>query len=244
MGHAALVHDHLHLDRPLEVEPPGVLRVGRGLARDAARRRHAGVELDQHSLRQGRGDGARRGHGHEVGGSGIQAGLQQQLYTRMCVDLPHRGQEAGALDADLVGARVERELLDGRQPDHLDAVAPGMQQMRETVSRLAGGRGEHHAFRAIEFALGEKVINQERQHEQRPQQRLIIALLAFEARIAANARIGVVDGRHALPVRGGIAQAAFVHIGGLDHEMRRHREIAEQGFACGNPGMLRGNHLA
>ena len=50
--------------------------------------------------------------------------------------------------------------------------------------------------------LGEEVVDQERQHEQRPQQRLVVALPAGESGIAADARIGVVDRRHALPMRG------------------------------------------
>ena len=35
-----------------------------------------------------------------------------------------------------------------------------------------------------------------------------------------------------------VAQTALADIGGLDNEMRRHREIAEQHFADGNIGML------
>src|SRR6185295_12714729 len=50
--------------------------------------------------------------------------------------------------------------------------------------------------------------------------------------------------RNTLSVRGGVAQAALADVGGFDDEMRRHREITEQGFACVNPGMFRGDHLA
>jgi hypothetical protein len=77
-----------------------------------------------------------------------------------------------------------------------------------------------------------------------PQQRLVVALPARKCRIAADARIGIIDRRHALPVRGGIAKASLADVGGFDDEMRCHREIAEQGFACGDRGMLRGDHLA
>ena len=82
-----------------------------------------------------------------------------------------------------------------------------MQQMRQPERGLAGGAGEHHAARAEEFVLGKIIVDQERQHEQRPQQRLVIALSAGESGIAADARIGVVDRRNALTMRGGIAQA-------------------------------------
>ena len=119
-----------------------------------------------------------------------------------------------------------------------------MQQMRETERGLAGGAGEHHAARAVEFILGQKIVDQKRQHEQRPQQRLIIALAAGESRIAADARIGVVDRRHALAMRGGVAQAALADVGGFDHQMRRHRKIAEQAFAFGDARMARGDHVA
>ena len=136
-------------------------------------------------------------------------------------------------------------MLRGRgQPDHLDAVTPRAGDARARYAVLLEADDSITRRAPIKFVFGEEVVDQERQHEQRPQQRLIVALLARERRIAADARIGVVDRRHALPVRGAVAQAALADVGGFDHEMRRHREIAEQGFACGDAGMLRGDHFA
>jgi hypothetical protein len=45
-------------------------------------------------------------------------------------------------------------------------------------------------------------------------------------------------------MRGGVAQPAFADVGGFDHQMRRHRKIAEQAFANLDPGVTRGDHLA
>ncbi|MGY4254725.1 hypothetical protein ACVI1L_001793 [Bradyrhizobium sp. USDA 4516] len=56
--------------------------------------------------------------------------------------------------------------------------------------------------------------------------------------------IGVVDRRDLLPVCRAIAQAALVDVGRLDHQMGRHREIAEQRFADGDHRMFRDQHLA
>ena len=47
-----------------------------------------------------------------------------------------------------------------------------------------------------------------------------------------------------MAVRGAIAQGPLANLGGLDHQMRRHREIAEQAFAHGNTRMVGGGHLA
>src|SRR4051812_1831793 len=94
----------------------------------------------------------------------------------------------------------------GRQPDHPYILAQPMQQMRQSERRLAGSAGEHHAARAEEFILRKVIVDQEREHEQRTQQRLVIALSAGESGIAGDARIGVVDRRNALTMRGGIAQ--------------------------------------
>ncbi len=60
---------------------------------------------------------------------------------------------------------------------------------------------------------------------------LKIALLPGIGRIAADAGVGVVDRRHALPVRSRVAQAALADVGRLDHQMGRHREVAEQALA-------------
>ena len=118
-----------------------------------------------------------------------------------------------------------------------------MQQMREAEGGLAGRARQHHAACAEEGVLREKIIDQERQHEQRPQQRLIIAGTPCEGRIAADTRIGVVDRGDALAVRRAVAQPALADVGGFDNQVRGHREIAEQPFAFGKVGMARGDHV-
>ncbi|MBA7666959.1 hypothetical protein ES703_75044 [subsurface metagenome] len=119
-----------------------------------------------------------------------------------------------------------------------------MQEMRKPERGLARRRRQQHAFCAEEAVLGEEIVDQERQHEQRLKQGPVIAGATLELRIAADARVGIVHRRHALAVYGAVAQAALADIGGFDHEMRCHREIAEQDFAGGDAGMLRGDHLA
>ena len=113
-----------------------------------------------------------------------------------------------------------------------------MQQMRKAERGLARRTGEHHAGRAEKLIFREEVVDQERQHEQRPQQRLVVALPPGESSIAADAGIGVVDGGCDLAMRRGIAQAPLADVGGLDDQMRRHREITEQPFAFGDVRML------
>jgi len=75
-----------------------------------------------------------------------------------------------------------------------------MHEMRQAERGLAGRGGQDHAARAKEAIFGQIVVDQKRQHEQWPQQRLMIALAACERRIATDARIGVIDRRDALPV--------------------------------------------
>jgi hypothetical protein len=45
-------------------------------------------------------------------------------------------------------------------------------------------------------------------------------------------------------MRGAVTQAALVHISGLNDEMRRHREIAEQPLPLTDTGMFRRDHIA
>ena len=116
--------------------------------------------------------------------------------------------------------------------------------MRKPERGLAGSAREQHALGAEEFVLGEKIVDHERQHEQGTQQRLIVAVASGESGVAGDAGVGVINRRHALAVRGAVTQAALADVGGLDHQMRRHRKIAEQHFADGNVGMFRGDHLA
>ncbi len=119
-----------------------------------------------------------------------------------------------------------------------------MQKMREAERGLAGGAGEHHAARTVKLILRQEIVDQKRQHEQRTQQRLVIALATGKGGIPADTRIGIVDRGYALTMRGGVAQAALADVGRLDHKMRRHRKIAEQAFALGNARMTRSHHLA
>src|SRR5260221_2605125 len=119
-----------------------------------------------------------------------------------------------------------------------------MQEMGKTERGLAGGAGEYDAPRAIKLVLAQIIVDQKRQHEQRTQQRLIVALAAGKRGIAADARVGIVDWRYVLAMRGGVAQAALADVRRLDHQMRRHRKIAKQAFAFGNARMTRGDHLA
>ena len=116
--------------------------------------------------------------------------------------------------------------------------------MCEPKRGLARSRGQHHALGAKKLVLGEEIVHQERQREQRPQQRLVVAGTSLEIGIAGDAGVAVIDRRDVLPVCGAVAQAALADVGGFDDEMRRHREVAEQGFADGDSGMLRGDHLA
>ena len=92
--------------------------------------------------------------------------------------------------------------------------------------------------------LGQEVVDQERQHEQRPEQSLVVALPAGEGRIAADARVSIVDRCDALAMRGRVAQAALADIGGFDAKMRRHREVAEQALTLGDRRIAGRDHVA
>jgi len=72
----------------------------------------------------------------------------------------------------------------------------------------------------------------------------VLDAAAGEGGVAADPRIGVVDRRHALAMGVVVAQAAFADVAGLDHQMRRHRKIAEQAFALGDARMARGDDVA
>ena len=54
----------------------------------------------------------------------------------------------------------EADIARRGQADRLDASR--VQEVREAVRGLAGGRGQQHALRAKEFVLGEKVSHHER----------------------------------------------------------------------------------
>src|SRR5579862_2036893 len=109
--------------------------------------------------------------------------------------------------------------------------------MGEAERGLAGGAGEYDAARAEKFLLAEEIVDQERQHEQWPQQRLIVTIEPLEVAVTCDARISVVDRRDALPMRGRIVQATFAHISRFDDKMSGHRKIAEQAFADLDGGM-------
>ncbi len=78
------------------------------------------------------------------------------------------------------------DILRSGEADHLYLCALGMQEMCETKRGLAGGRGQDHALRVVESVLRQIIIDQKGQHEQRPQQRLLVALPAGKGRVAAD----------------------------------------------------------
>jgi len=53
-------------------------------------------------------------------------------------------------------------------------------EVRQPERGLARGRGQHHALGAEKIVLAKVIVDQERQHEQRPQRRLMVALLPCE----------------------------------------------------------------
>jgi hypothetical protein len=67
------------------------------------------------------------------------------------------------------------------QADHTQTITPRVQEMCESERGLAGRGGEDYAVSAKEADLGKVIVDQERQHEQRPQQGLIIALAPGES---------------------------------------------------------------
>ena len=132
----------------------------------------------------------------------------------------------------VVAAERPDEIGIGRrgEPDHLrPAYARACNRCARPNAVLLEALVRIRRARAVEIMFAEEIVDQERQHEQRPQQRLVIARPAGKGGIAADPRIGVVDRRHALPMGGGVAQAAFADVAGLDHQMRRHRENSRTG---------------
>jgi hypothetical protein len=87
----------------------------------------------------------------------------------------------------------EIQIARRSEPNDADILAQAVQEIGEPKGSLAGRRRQHHAPRAEKFLLGEKIVDQKRQHKDWTQQGLIVALPSGIGGIVCDARIGVID---------------------------------------------------
>ena len=150
----------------------------------------------------------------------------------------HAGRLGGQLFQFFVGqhpviaaqAFAKRAVGDRGKPHHLDAWALGQLKCR-AVGRLAGCAGQQHGAGTKELLVGQKVINEPRSDEQRPQQGLDVFAQGLVERVGVRAQVVVVDRMQPRAVRCAIAETGAAHAVRGQHGMGGHGPVAIQVFA-------------
>ena len=99
-------------------------------------------------------------------------------------------------------------------------------------------------MRAEDIIVGDEVFQEERRHEQRPEELLLILVFRRVARIGRDPGVLVVHRGKRLPMGKAIDEAAPADTDGANHEMRRHREVAEDTLALGHAFVVGADHVA
>ena len=163
------------------------------------------------------------------------------------VDRCHQGQRLDVVVGHhaVVAAEPLHETDVGRRGEahHLDAVALGGQEGGPDRG-LARRAGQDDDLGPEEPVVGQVVVEQERGEEEGPQQHLLVLVPLVVDRIATDGPVGVVGGREVGPVGSGVDEAALVDPVGRDHEVPRHREVAEHAHPFGNVVAGRADDIA
>jgi len=96
----------------------------------------------------------------------------------------------------------------------------------------------------VEVGVGQRVVDEERGHEEPAQQQRDVFVLLVVQRVALDGTVLLVGGRVVGAVRGDVDVPAGTHAVRLDHEMRRHGEETEGTLALGHVRVARANHVA